>query len=79
MPTPLSPFIPWLKPRGFLARFGNKNVPAVQDARRRILEAAIVELEQLHGLRHRHCRDEGPDTCPTWGAIHGLRSLLPPA
>lgn len=38
--------------------------------------AAITELEQYHRHYHRGCKDEGPDTCPTWAAIYGLRELL---
>ena len=56
----------------------NRDVRAVQAERCRIVREAITELEQLHSAAHPACRDEGPETCPTWGAIHALRSLLPP-
>lgn len=38
------------------------------------IKAALLELEQLHSAAH--CPDEGPNTCPTWAAIYGLRTLL---
>lgn len=44
-------------------------------ARNEALDNAITELEQMHAALQPKCRDDGPETCPTWGAIRGLRWL----
>lgn len=40
-----------------------------------VAKDALVELEQMHSKLHPECKDHGPETCPAWGAIHGLRGL----
>lgn len=41
------------------------------------ISQAITVLVQQHSALEKGCFDQGPDTCPTWGAIYGLRKLLP--
>jgi hypothetical protein len=30
------------------------------------------ELRAIHSASHPECLDQGPETCPTWEAIHAL-------
>ena len=41
------------------------------------ISLAITVLVQQHSALEKGCFDQGPDTCPTWGAIYGLKKLLP--
>lgn len=36
----------------------------------------IIETERMHSFHHPECKDKGPNTCPTWEAIHGARNAV---
>lgn len=42
---------------------------------RAIAQGAARELREIHTKGFPECQDKGPNTCPTWAAIHALESL----
>ena len=43
---------------------------------RAIIVELMKELDALHSHTYPECANKGPDTCPTWGAIHEARTFI---
>jgi hypothetical protein len=57
-------------------RYANARLIAAAPDLLAALVTAADELETLHAEHYRTCKDQGPETCPGWAAIHSARAAI---